>query len=481
MRPALLVSLLLLSWQPCRSRAIAADAETFSIDVGTRKQLLVDDFVVAELSGVTRTLGTVRKANGGAPIFTDGWFYGTVLHDAGRFKLWFRKPGTQGYGYAESADGLSFDVQADVAGIPFAGDYTLAVEIDPHASDPQRRYLAGYDAVGMAAGVAYSPDGIRWTSYLEGRPVTTRAADTYNQVLWDPLAETYRLFTRTDFGTPGGGGEVRGTRSMTNPDLHGDPANWRLVRAWQFDREGSDERLRRQSYAATCWIYEGVYFALLSVYEHPGDVSEGTETDLHTRHERDVMNCYLATSRDGDAWDLQWVYAGRPLVPRGPDGAFDKDLVLAASTIVTHDDRHWIYYAGGNERHGTEAVDPPVRFDRQHAIGLAHLRLDGFVALSAGAEPGTVTTRPFRLAGRHLEVNVAAPMGDVGVEVLDADGTPLEGFTGGLAASAKQIDDLRWRPQWAGGEDLAPLVGRTIRLRFRLCRARLYAFQVQER
>src|SRR5688572_2860788 len=70
--------------------------------VGLRKQLFVDDLVVAEKSGLRRELGRVTKANGGKPIFTDGWFYGTVLHDRGRFKLWYRKPGTRGFGYAES-------------------------------------------------------------------------------------------------------------------------------------------------------------------------------------------------------------------------------------------------------------------------------------------------------------------------------------------------------------------------------------------
>jgi hypothetical protein len=192
---------------------------------------------------------------------------------------------------------------------------------------------------------------------------------------------------------------------MVNRDLWANPTDWTAVRSWIFDREGAEERLRRQIYAATCWIYEGVYFALLSVYEHPGDVSEGTTTDRQRRHERDVMEYYLATSRDGDAWDLGWVYAGRPIVPRGGDGAFDKDLLLPASTIVTHEDRHWLYYAGGDERHGTDATNPPVRFDRRHAIGLAHLRLDGFVALAAGEQQGTVTTRPFVLEGSRLEVN----------------------------------------------------------------------------
>jgi hypothetical protein len=70
--------------------AVAADEDP--VPVGLRKQLLVDDYAGAETTNVTRVLGTVEKANGGQPIFTDGWFYGTVLYDDGRFKLWYRKP-----------------------------------------------------------------------------------------------------------------------------------------------------------------------------------------------------------------------------------------------------------------------------------------------------------------------------------------------------------------------------------------------------
>src|SRR5262245_51211864 len=208
---------------------------------GSQVQLFVDDWIVAERTGLTRELGRVTKANGGRPIFTDGWFYGTVLRDQGRFKLWYRKPGSAGYGYAESTDGLRFERRADLTGINFAGDYTLAVELDAHETDPQHRFKAAYDAPGMAAGIAHSADGIAWTPYNNGRPVTGRAADSYNQIVWDDRAQTYRLFTRTDFGPPGGRDELRGTRSMTNLDPISKSTDWRLVRQWKLDQEGPAE------------------------------------------------------------------------------------------------------------------------------------------------------------------------------------------------------------------------------------------------
>jgi len=68
--------------------------------VGTQKQLLVDNYVIAETHNVERVLGRVEKVNDGKLIFKDGWFYGTVLHCDDRFKLWFRKFNGKGYGYA---------------------------------------------------------------------------------------------------------------------------------------------------------------------------------------------------------------------------------------------------------------------------------------------------------------------------------------------------------------------------------------------
>ncbi len=468
-----------------------------TIPVGTRKQLFVDDYLIAENAGVTRELGQVQKANDGKPLrfwtrSKDGrrapleaWIYASVYHDPQRgvFRMWsrIRPEGKMAYGYSESTDGINFDLVSPLKGLHSLGDYNSVVYLDPHETDPAHRYKIGYDGAseGLPNGacLAHSADGIRWTPYHGGKPVTGRAADFTNCLIWDEDAKTYRLFTRTDFGTPGGTGEIRGMRGMTNPDVKVNPADWKTVRSWLLDREGKDEHRRRQVYAMTDWLYCGVHFGLFSIYEWPGDFREGRKTDHGRRHERDIINFYIATSRDGDNWDLGWIYAGQPLVPRGPSGAFDQDLLLPTSWIVTHDDKHWIYYGGANERHGTEGVFSP---QRDGAMGLATLRLDGFVGLAATDKPGRVVTRPFVLQGDKLHVNVAAPQGAVTVEVLAEGGEPLEGYAEGAAQEGTRVDDLRWQPRWKAHADLSALKGRTIRLRFNLRSAKLYAFQVVE-
>ncbi len=293
--------------------------------------------------------------------------------------------------------------------------------------------------------------------------------------------------------------EVRGVRSMTNPNLKQDPTDWTLERHWFLDGEEQWSRdrpaveqllrdpdylekarkqaLRRQVYVMTHWIYEGVYFGLMSVLEWPTDISEGVETDHHKRHQRSVENFYIATSRDGIAWDFHWVYANQPLVPRGPDGAWDKDMIFPTSQIVTVGDKHWIYYGGTNERHGVAEKD--VWFERQGGLGLAWLRLDGFVALEAGDDVGTLTTKTFQLQGSHLELNVEAPdPGMVRVELLAPAGRSLEEFSGDDAEWFRGVDQLRFRPRWGDHADLSSLAGKRVRLKIHLKKARLWAFQI---
>ena len=146
--------------------------------------------------------------------------------------------------------------------------------------------------------------------------------------------------------------------------------------------------------------------------------------------------------------------------------------------MVTHADRHWLYYGGGNERHGTAELDQPVWFEKHRAIGLATLPLDRFVGLHAGAREGTVVTKPFVLQGPTLTVNVDAQHGKFAVEVLNSEGEVIPGYGADDTVVNQQLNDLRLRPRWKKKRDLTDLVAKTVRFRFRFKLASLYAFQV---
>ena len=60
------------------------------IGIGLQKQLLVDDFVIAQRSDLQFAQGQVTKQNNGQPILTNSAMYGSAVYDEGKFKLWWR-------------------------------------------------------------------------------------------------------------------------------------------------------------------------------------------------------------------------------------------------------------------------------------------------------------------------------------------------------------------------------------------------------
>jgi hypothetical protein len=185
-----------------------------------------------------------------------------------------------------------------------------------------------------------------------------------------------------------------------------------------------------------------------------------------------VWEFYLAPSRDAVRFDFTAaVYPRKALIPRGPDGSFDKDCVRPPTNIITHNDEHWIYYLATNERWGARKWDA--------RLALAKLRLDGFFFLEAKDTPGTVVTKPFKLEGDNLEVNVDARTGRLQVEILDANGNPLPGFSGSDAREYRAVDNLRLKLAWKDNRNLSALSGRVVRIRFRMSNARLFAFRIR--
>ena len=57
--------------------------------------------------------------------------------------------------------------------------------------------------------------------------------------------------------------------------------------------------------------------------------------------------------------------------------------------------------------------------------------------------------------------------------VTDGNGKIIPGLT----SRSGKVDSLRWEPKWAKGHDLSQLIGETVRLRFQLQNANLFAFQ----
>ncbi len=105
------------------------------------------------------------------------------------------------------------------------------------------------------------------------------------------------------------------------------------------------------------------------------------------------------------------------------------------------------------------------------------LRTDGFASVSAPWAGGEMVTKPFTFAGSALELNyrTGAP-GFVRVEIQDAAGTPLPGFT--LDDCPEIIGDEIGRVvAWKQGADVSALAGQPVCLRFVMKDADLFAMR----
>ena len=88
-----------------------------------------------------------------------------------------------------------------------------------------------------------------------------------------------------------------------------------------------------------------------------------------------------------------------------------------------------------------------------------------------------MVTRPLTFAGTRLVLNFStSSAGSIRVELQDAEGKPLPGYT--LGESRELIGNhIDREVSWAAGADVAALAGRTVRLRLLMQDADLFALR----
>ncbi|HUT28363.1 MAG TPA: hypothetical protein VMX13_01120 [Sedimentisphaerales bacterium] len=120
-------------------------------------------------------------------------------------------------------------------------------------------------------------------------------------------------------------------------------------------------------------------------------------------------------------------------------------------------------------------------------------RLDGFISLDAGDEPGIFITRPFVFDGDKLVLNVDAKAGRVKVGIMALPGKEYTGYNVALTNPPKQgtrnygitdcdaisADSVQQVVTWKGDPDVGNLAGQVVRLRFEMQNAKLYSFQFE--
>jgi hypothetical protein len=456
---------------------------------------LFDTRVIAQSEGVQTMLGTVQKhpAN---PLFGEDqpWevrfdnLYPNVLYDDdGLFKCWYspftidhattgtslaqRQPGSYGarlrearerHGaaaremgvcYATSLDGITWTKPAlDI--VEFGGSrannlvmrdaHGNGIFKDLHAADPAERYkMVLYHEETRRMMVAWSPDGLHWSPPLHcpeiefprrdnpANPIVWMG-DTHNNALWAPTLESYVLITRMWRQEP--------RRRLVG---RAESIDFRQWSASQPIFEGYDAD--DQIYAMPIFAYSNLYVGLPMIF-HAGP---------------DTVDCELAWSPDTIHWHR--LCAGTPLIPRGPAGSYDSGCIYAAATPVLLGDEIRLYYGGNNDRHTDW---------RDGYFCLATLPRERFAGLATTTTTatGVITTQPLLCTGSQLFINADASQGQVRVAVVDHPALQMDGCQPLVG------DLLHGEVIWQNQQNLAPLIGQPVRLRFELQSATLFAF-----
>jgi hypothetical protein len=131
----------------------------------------------------------------------------------------------------------------------------------------------------------------------------------------------------------------------------------------------------------------------------------------------------------------------------------------------------------GSPREISMHFDEGAWRDESRRIRRYTIRLDGFVSLNAPYAGGQMTTKPLIFSGSQLSLNYAtSAAGSLKVEIQDADGTPIPGFT--LKDAAELFGDSTLQiASWNSSADVSQLSGKPVRLHFELKDGDLYSFQ----
>ena len=486
-----------------------------AVQIGKQKQLFVDHYIIDTLENVSIEVGQAQKygvvmeptlpsdfqtgkvhdgPDGGAGYsFGESafcWFFSPHWDEQKKmFRLWYMPSKRKGIGlaYAESKDGINWtkpmvskDGKSNIVMEPAngAGLDGVTVTIDPSLpyGSSEKYKVAYFPHPGKGqTHLGYSADGINWKHYNNGNPVTGRAADFSNKITWDPNRKKYLLLCRQDFGAAGGVGELRGVRIMEHSksnDLINHPTAWKTLTKFVLNDPsktivpGSRNVPERQIHTFPIWYYEGVWFGLTDVLVATDVPVPHGKQDYQKRHEKGVWEFYMAPSRDATNYDFEIAaYPRKPLIPRGPNGSFDKDCARPPANIITHNDEHWIYYFATNERWGARFWDA--------RLALAKLRLDGFFYIESKNKEGNIMTKPFILEGDSIEINTDSINGYIKVEILDQNGNKLAS-----SKTYRGYDNIRLNLKWEDYENLNHFKGKKIRLKFTLMNSKIFSFKI---
>lgn len=454
--------------------ALAADP----IELGSRRDLLVDDFLIDSMNGVELKLHKPEAREAvitcDAPWEGNTSAYYTLFQDGDLYRMYYRgshydeatKKGTHSEFacYAESRDGIHWEKPKlglfefggskdnNIVWAGSEGTHNFAPFLDTNPEcPPESRYkaLAGgkmkINGKSKSCLHAYhSPDGIHWKKTREEPVITDGAFDSQNIAYFDDVRGEYRAYWRyfTAGSTDENGWKPKGVRAIRT-------ATSRDFLTWE----------NQANLAYGDMPDEHLYTNAIRAYDRAPHLFFGFPTRYQPKHQQ--VEPVFMTSRDGVNFK-RWPEELIPITaPKDRDGNRSNYMTRGLLQLPGNDRELSVY--------ATEAyyTGPGSRVRR------FVYRMDGFVSARA-TESGEIVTKPITFSGDTLRVNLQS-RGSTRFELQDTNGKAIPGFT---LADCKPLtcDEIEATVEWKGGS-LKPLNGKPVRLRTVLNDADWFALQ----
>ncbi len=493
-----LVALVVLAGGLCAARG----AEP--IEIGSRLELFVGESLIESLSGGAERRLHHPVAREVALAVNELWEgnrpgYVTVFRDGGRYRMYYRasnftlrdgkwSSGWQRTCYAESEDGIHWTkpklglfeaagtrdnnviLTSDVAG---TATHNFCPFRDPRPDIPDEQRYKALGGTGHGVWAFVSADGIRWKKLEEERVITTGAFDSQNLAFWDAERNEYRAYVR-DFRPAPGLARGRDIRTCTSPDF----IQWTEPEFIEYVPRRISE----------------LYTNQIQPYDRAPHILLGFPTRYVERPWQAATEFLPLPEERRQLFETQTPRLATAVT----DGMFmssrdrHKFAIWPESFHRPGPGTGW-FYGHGYQAWGLVETESPIEgaprelsmYFSESRPGLARvlrrytLRIDGFVSVRAPLSGGELVSRPLVFDGRELVMNYAtSAAGSVRVEIQEADGNPIPGFT--LADAEEMFGDSLAQPVlWKKGRDVGHLAGRPVRLRFVLSDADVYSFQFQ--
>ena len=476
------------------SRIFGAEDQFKIIDIGSRRELFVDQELIESLEDIQLVMHRPHD-QGQVLAFDKPWEgafsgYATVIRDGDLFRLYYRGLGQAGKDgspsettcYAESTNGMDWTkpnlrlfevlgttdnnvVLFDAA--PVTHNFSPMLDTrDAVPSDERFKALGGTMNSGLIAWA--SADGKRWRK-LQQKPVIANTQvpfpyffDSQNLAFWSAAEQKYVCYFRVFEN------KIRRIARTTSDDF----LTWEPPVLMNYRHRGGESPIEHlytnqtHPYFRAPHLYVSIAARFMPGRQVLSD-EQAKAINVNPRYFKDTSDAILMTSRPGrEVYDRTFLSSFvRPGI--GAHNWVSRTNYPALNVVQTG------------------PTEMSVYLNQDYAQPTAHLRrysmrLDGFASAQADYKGGELVTKPVSFSGDQLVINFAtSAAGSIRVEIQDPTGKPIPGYT--LGEARQQIgNEISRVVSWNAGTDLASLAGQGVRLRFVMQDADLYAFQFSE-